>query len=245
MSTWSARAIVCSNVSVPSRLAQPNEKATGAERSAACRRRSATVAVREEFSPARTMRNSSPPKPDHWLVGPDFAHEEPRHALQHLVAARVSVPVVVQLEVIDVDEDAAPLLFTAGAEVFLEVEQVAPVVAPRQHVADQLFAEPVLEFLPSRDVDQDAVVRDLAGVRIANLVGRVEHRAPQSIGSHDHQLELAHVSFGREDLHLLLATSRDRQGVGARESAAGRSATRRRRSREMPRWRRGNGQRCR
>src|SRR5688572_8193166 len=118
------------------------------------------------------------------------------------------VPVVVALEMVDVDEDAAPPRLTAGPEFRLEVEEETPVVAARQRIARQLFSKPVLQLLPARDVDQHAVVSNFARLGITRCVRGVEDRSPQPVGPHDLELELPNAPFAGEDPELLLPSGR-------------------------------------
>ena len=60
--------------------------------------------------------NSSPPNAEHGLLGASVAHEEANHSLQHLVALVVAASVVIDLEMIDVDEDAAALEIGIGVQ---------------------------------------------------------------------------------------------------------------------------------
>ena len=104
---WSARAIVFSSVSPSSRAAQPSEKGTMSSRSAgheALARELGGVGVRAVEEEQELVAAHA----DRGFLGAGRAHQEARDAVQDGVARVVPELVVVLLEVVEVDHDAAP-----------------------------------------------------------------------------------------------------------------------------------------
>ncbi len=77
----------------------------------------------------------------HCFLRANVAHEEPGHLHQHAVALGVTIPVVVLLEVIDVEIDAAPLSLWLCFALPRHCIQITTVVATSQRIADAQLEE--------------------------------------------------------------------------------------------------------
>src|SRR6267143_2697892 len=75
------------------------------------------------------------------LLRTNVPHEESGHLHQHAVALGVTIPVVVLLEVIDVEIDAAPLSLWLRFALPHDCIQIATVVAAGQRIADAQLEE--------------------------------------------------------------------------------------------------------
>jgi hypothetical protein len=104
------------------------------------------------------------------------------NADEGLVAGLMTLLVVVALEVVDVDDDDAPRQVLAE-QARLELGEVAAVEAAGERVAAGHLLELLLEELAFGDVDEDAVVQDLAAVGVAHAIAAVDHRAHGAVGA--------------------------------------------------------------
>jgi hypothetical protein len=136
---------------------------------------------------------------------------------KHLVADVVAVAVVDVLEVVDVDDDRAPVS-ACRSQAALDVREKAPVVTAGQGVADRRLTQLLLQPLALRDVDQDAVVPGLAGFRVGDLKRGVQHRACSAVRPADFQLELANRAVACQQLQLLDPPLRTHEQLGRRDS---------------------------
>src|SRR5687768_5616711 len=110
-----------------------------------------------------------------------MAHEKAAHLHENGVARRVSVNIVVLLEMIDVHVDAPPLC--AGSTLLrIERREVPSVVTSRERIANALLDELGFQLLARRDVDEDSMEDCLAGLGVGIAVPRVEHGSHRAIG---------------------------------------------------------------
>ena len=121
--------------------------------------------------------------------------------------------VVVLLEMVDIDHDAAPC--AAGIGVTRgELGEIAPVPAARERVAQTLVEEAFLETLAIRDVDQDALVVNLSRLRVDAAVSRVDDGPDLAVPPPDLELEIADGAVALEDEELGLAVRRVSDEIG-------------------------------
>ena len=155
---------------VASRLArataQPSENGTGARSSASARSRSATSFVSAASVSWRMTTNSSPPMRITDFLDADGAHEEARHSLEDFVSLEVAAPIIIDLEMIDVDEEAAALSVRDRAlRPWSTCMRKRRLSAPVSASCVLISTSVRLELLSRRDVDEDAVDEPFAGFR--------------------------------------------------------------------------------
>src|SRR5689334_6135369 len=103
----------------------------------------------------------------------------------------VAVAVVVLLEKIDVDCNAAPVL--PGLDLLaLEIFQVPAVVAASERIANALFPQLLFELFAIGDVDEDPEEARLTSLRMGPRIGTIEYRTYATIARADAQLEISY-----------------------------------------------------
>ena len=137
-----------------------------------------------------------------------MAHEESSHPNEHLVTLQMTVVIVVQLEVVDVDEDAAVICSGIVRQRRLDLHQAAPIEGAGERIVRAHLEELRLERFARRDVDQNTVKEFLASHRIAREVTRIEGGSRLAVRTANRDLELAHRPVAVDKCHLLDASRR-------------------------------------
>ena len=151
------------------------------------------------------------------------AHEEARDPVQDGIARLVSKLIVVLLEVVDIDHDAAPRAARVGVA-SRELREIAAVPAARERVAQALVEKAFLEALAIGDVDEDALVEDLARLGVEATICGVDDRSGLTVPPADLELEVVHgaVALEAEELGVAaLDPARSVAIVGTRRATEG------------------------
>ena len=211
---WSARAIVFSSDSSVLSRGPPEregheELAVGQEHEALARVLGGggvhAVEEEQEFVAAHPHRG---------FLGARRAHQKACDPVQDGIARLVPELVVVLLEMVDVDHDAAPRAAGVGVAPG-ELGEIAPVPAARERVAQALVEKAFFETLAIRDVDQDALVVDLSRLVVDAAVSRVDDGPDLAVHPPDLELEIADGAVALEDEALGLAARRVHDEIGA------------------------------
>src|SRR5438105_10426714 len=144
-----------------------------------------------------------------------MSHEEARHLHQHCVAFRVTIPVVVLLEVIDVEINApllAPGLCLALARDGIEI---ATVVTASERVADAQLEKLRLQLFPMRDVNENSVAVFLSAFRIDRQKCAIDDGSRHSVAARKLKFDISHRSFALELRHLPRPNFRPHEVTGA------------------------------
>lgn len=137
------------------------------------------------------------------LLGSHMTHQKTTHFHQHRIARRVTMRVVVLLEMVDVYVDASPgcICLPVGR---VESRQMPSVIAPGEWIADALLEQLILESLAASDIDEDSVEDCFARLRIGIAVPRIEDRSDSSVGSRYPKLTISDRAFALKQSHLFL-----------------------------------------
>src|ERR1035437_4856479 len=138
------------------------------------------------------------------FLGTRRAHEEARDPVQDGIARLVPKLVVVLLEVVDIDHDAAPRAARVGVA-SRELREIAAVPAARERVAQALVEKAFLEALAIGDVDEDALIEDLARLGVEATICGVDDRSGLTVPPADLELEVVHGAVALEAEELGVA----------------------------------------
>src|SRR6185503_1535815 len=114
----------------------------------------------------------------------------------------MTVAIVVLLEVVDVEINASPLSFRLRLALPRYRVQIAPVVAPRERIADTQLQQLRLQLLPMGDVDQNSVAILLPGFRIDRQESAVDDSSRLPIATRQLELYVPHRTFALQRRHL-------------------------------------------
>src|SRR5688500_7805425 len=146
----------------------------------------------------------------HGILGANVAHEKARHLHQGAIARLMPETIVELLEMIDVDDDAAPRLTRMRGRAPLERGEVSAVVAAGERIAQTLLYEIVRHPLPRGDVDDDAIVVDVPAASIPRGISADQRCAQRPIHTAKLELDLQRVAITIDDLE----DARHLRGIG-------------------------------
>jgi hypothetical protein len=117
----------------------------------------------------------------------------------------VAIRVVVLLEVIDVEIDAAPLTFRLRLTLPADRVQIAAIVTACQWISNTQLEELCLKLFPLGDIDQNSVTIFLTCRWIDRKERTVYDRAYFAIAPGELKLDIAHRAFALEQSHFPLS----------------------------------------
>src|SRR5581483_5563964 len=129
---------------------------------------------------------------------PHLAHEKTGESAQDLVSGLVAVAVVVLLEMVHINEDAAPRPRQALAGNFKH-RKITAIETSGEGIANALLTKLVFQLFVNGDIHQNAVVEGLAGFRFRERISRIEDSAGSAVSPPDFQLEFADVAIALKD----------------------------------------------
>jgi hypothetical protein len=139
---------------------------------------------------------------DDRFFGTDMPHEEAGHLHQDTVALGVTVGVVVLLEVVDVEIDAAPLSLWLRLALARDGVQIPAIVAAGKRIPYAELEQLGLQLLALSDVDENSVTVLLAGFAIDREEGAVGNRSDFSVTPCQLKLEVPHGAIALQLGHL-------------------------------------------
>ena len=142
------------------------------------------------------------PDPHYGFLRPNVAHEETGHLHQHAVSLGMTIPVIVLLEVIDIEIDAAPLSIWLRFALACDRVQIPAVVTASEWVPDAELEKLGLQLLALRDVDENTVTVLIASLRIDREKCAVDDRPHLSIATRELELDVANGAIALELRHL-------------------------------------------